>query len=189
MKVGKTMQFAASAEWRDWLAAHHSTEKELWLILYKRHVANKGLSYREALDEALCFGWIDGILKRIDDEKHMIRFSPRSSKSIWSKANRGRAERLIAQGRMTRAGLSKIEQAKKNGEWYRELSNDEGPIVPPDLMEALKSNRKAHENFESFPPSLKEQFIYWITSAKRTETRTKRIRETVARAERNERPT
>lgn len=189
MKVGNTMQFASSDEWHDWLAAHHSSEKELWLILYKRHVANKGLSYQEALDEALCFGWIDGTLKRIDDEKHMIRFSPRRGTSIWSKANRGRAEKLIAQGRMTGAGLGKIEQAKSNGEWYRELSNDEGPIIPPDLIEALKRNKKAQKNFESFPPSLKQQFAYWITSAKRAETRTKRILETVARAERNKRPT
>ena len=118
----------------------------------------------------------------------MIRFSPRKSRSIWSKANRSRAEKLIAQGRMTGAGLAKIEQAKANGEWYRELSDDKGPIVPPDLTEALKANKKAKKNFESFPPSLKQQFTYWISSAKRPETRTKRIQETVARAERNERP-
>jgi len=189
VKVGNTMQFASRDKWHNWLAAHHSTEKELWLIIYKRHIGKPGLSYQEALDEALCFGWIDGTLKRIDDEKHMIRFSPRRSRSIWSKANRGRAERLIAEGRMTGAGLAMIEQAKKNGEWYRELSNDEGAIVPPDLTESLKSNKKARKNFENFPPSLQEQFIYWITSAKRAETRTKRILETVARAERNERPT
>ena len=90
---------------------------------------------------------------------------------------------------MTGAGLARIEQAKANGEWYRELSDDEGPIVPPDLKEALKPNKKARKNFESFPPSLQQQFAYWITSAKRPETRTKRILETVARAERNERPT
>jgi uncharacterized protein YdeI (YjbR/CyaY-like superfamily) len=189
VKVGKTMQFAAREDWRGWLAQHHSTEKELWLIIYKRHVAKTGLSYQEALEEALCFGWIDGTLKRIDDEKHMIRFSPRRSTSIWSKANRGRAEKLIAQGRMTGAGLAMIEQAKKNGEWYRELSDDEGPIIPSDLIEALKRNKKAQKNFENFPPSLQQQFAYWITSAKRPETRTKRIQETVARAQRNERPT
>jgi uncharacterized protein YdeI (YjbR/CyaY-like superfamily) len=188
VKVGNTMQFSSSDEWHYWLEANHATEKELWLILYKRHIAKTGFSYQEALDEALCFGWIDGILKRIDDEKHIIRFSPRRSTSIWSKANRKRAERLIAEGRMTGAGLGKIEQAKKNGEWYRELSNDEGPIMPPDLTEVLKRNKKARKNFESFPPSLKEQFIYWITSAKRPETRTKRIQETAVRAERNERP-
>ena len=188
MRVGKTMQFASGAEWRAWLEANHATEKELWLIIYKRRVAKAGLSYREALDEALCFGWIDGILKRIDDEKHMIRFSPRKSKSIWSKANRARAERLMAEGRMTGAGLAAIEQAKKNSEWYRELSNDEGPIVPAELTEALKSNRKAQKNWESFPPSLKQQFAYWITSARREDTRNNRIGKAVEMAKRNERP-
>jgi uncharacterized protein YdeI (YjbR/CyaY-like superfamily) len=188
LKVGKTMQFASSNEWRAWLEANHTAEKELWLILYKSRAASKGLSYREALDEALCFGWIDGTLKRIDDEKHMIRFSPRKSRSIWSQANRARVEKLIAQGRMREAGLAKIDQAKANGEWYREFSNDEGPIVPADLIDALKGNKTAKNNFESFPPSLKQQFAYWITTAKKPETREKRIRETVARAERNERP-
>ena len=189
VKVGKTLQFASSDEWHDWLVAYHSTEKELWLVIYKRHTAKPGLSYQEALEEALCFRWIDGTLKRIDDEKHMIRFSPRRSTSIWSRANRNRVERLIAEGRMTATGLEKIEQAKKNGEWYRELSDEKGPIVPPDLIEALKRNRTAQKNFEAFPPSLQQQFIYWITSAKRPETRIKRIQETVARAQRNERPT
>ena len=189
VKVGKTLQFAAREDWHAWLAANHSTEKELWLIFYKRHVAKAGLSYQEALDEALCFRWIDGTLKRIDDEKHMIRFSPRRSTSIWSMANRKRAERLIAEGRIREAGLARIEQAKTSGEWYRELSDDRGPIAPPDLTEALKSNKKARKNFENFPPSLQQQFSYWITSAKRPETRAKRIQETVIRAERNERPT
>lgn len=188
MKVGNTMQFATVDEWRAWLAANHAREKELWLILYKRRAASKGLYYQEALDEALCFGWIDGILKRIDDEKHMIRFSPRRSTSIWSRANRSRAERLIAEGRMREAGLAKIEQAKSNGEWYREPADENGTIVPDDLIAALKPNKKARKNFENSPPSLKEQFSYWITSAKRPETRAKRILETVARAERNERP-
>jgi uncharacterized protein YdeI (YjbR/CyaY-like superfamily) len=188
LKVGKTISFASGAEWRAWLAQHHDSEKELWLILYKSHVATKGLFYKEALDEALCFGWIDGTLKRIDDEKHMIRFSPRRSNSIWSKANRARAERLIAEGRMKEVGLAKIEQAKANGEWYREWSDDEGPIVPTELTEALKSNKKAQKNWESFPPSLKQQFVYWITGAKRDDTRRNRIRKTVEMAERNERP-
>ena len=89
---------------------------------------------------------------------------------------------------MTGSGLARIEQAKANGEWYRELSDDEGPIMPPDLTEALNFNKKARKNFGKFPPSLQEQFIYWITSARRAETRAKRIQETVARAERNERP-
>lgn len=188
MKVVKTMQFASGAAWRDWLEANHSSEKELWLILYKSRAAHKGLYYREALEEALCFGWIDGTLRRIDDETHMVRFSPRKSRSIWSKANRARAEKLMAQGRMMEAGLAAIEQAKANGEWYREWSDDKGPIVPADLMEALKSNKVAQKNWESFPPSLKQQFAYWITGAKRDDTRNNRIRKTVEMAERNERP-
>ena len=189
VKVSNTMQFASSNEWRAWLKVNHATEKELWLIFYKKHIMKLGLSYKEALDEVLCFGWIDGTLKRIDNEKHLIRFSPRRGTSIWSKANKIRSEELIALGQMTEAGLAKIEQAKANGEWYRELSDDEGPIVLPDLTEAFKTNRKAKKNFESFPPSLQQQFIYWITSAKRPETRARRIQETIALAEHNERPT
>jgi uncharacterized protein YdeI (YjbR/CyaY-like superfamily) len=112
----KRQCFPGREDWRAWLAAHHATAQEIWLVIHKKHAGKAGLTYVEALEEALCFGWIDGILKRIDDEKHTIRFSPRRKNSIWSEQNKKRIRKLIQEGRMTEAGLAKIKEAKANGQ-------------------------------------------------------------------------
>jgi uncharacterized protein YdeI (YjbR/CyaY-like superfamily) len=138
-----------------------------------------GLTYVEALEEALCFGWIDGILKRIDDEKHTIRFSPRRKNSIWSEQNKKRIRKLIQEGRMTEAGLAKIKEAKANGQWERAAVREDVTLVPPELTAALAGSAQARENFEKLAPSYRKQFIYWIGSAKREETREKRIKTTI----------
>ena len=171
--------FQGREDWRAWLAAHHATAQEIWLVIRKKHAATAGLTYVEALEEALCFGWIDGILKRIDDEKHTIRFTPRRKNSIWSEQNKKRIAKLIQEGRITEAGLAKIKEAKANGQWEKAAGREDVRVVPPELTAALARNAQAREKFEKLAPSYRRQFIYWIGSAKRDETREKRIKTTI----------
>jgi uncharacterized protein YdeI (YjbR/CyaY-like superfamily) len=151
----------------------------MWLIIHKKHTGESGLTYIEALEEALCFGWIDGILKRIDDRKHMIRFCPRRKNSIWSEHNKRRVAKLIKEGRMTPAGQVRIDEAKANGEWDKAAVREDITVVPEELTEALAGNEKARLNFERLAPSYRRQFIYWVALAKRPETRQRRIEETI----------
>jgi len=165
--------------WRTWLAENHATAQSLWLVFYKRHTGKAGLTYDEAVEEALCFGWIDGILKRIDDEKHMTRFCPRRKHSIWSERNKERVRRMIEAGRMTEAGLAKIRQAKENGQWDKAGEREDVTIVPAELTEALAKDERARSNFESLAPCYRKHFIGWVGTAKRQETRRKRVAEAV----------
>ncbi|UCD52701.1 MAG: YdeI/OmpD-associated family protein [Phycisphaerales bacterium] len=165
--------------WRAWLRKHHATEQELWLVLYKKHTGKADLVYEEAVCEALCFGWIDGIRKRIDDEKHMIRFTPRRPNSRWSPTNKRRVAELIADGRMTEVGLAKVEEAKRNGQWDHADVPRPVPEVPVELTQALARNKAAQRRFEALAPSYRKQFIWWIASAKRDVTRSKRVAEAV----------
>ena len=174
-----TKSFADKGEWRAWLAENHRTANELWLIIHKKHTGKPGLTYLEALEEALCFGWIDGILKRIDGEKHTIRFSPRRSNSIWSEHNKKRVRKLIKEGRMTDAGLAKVQEAKVNGQWEKAAQREDITLVPAELTEALAASDKARRYFEGLAPSYRRQFIYWVAAATRDETRRKRIEETI----------
>ncbi len=177
--------FTDRTAWREWLKRHHNSESEVWILAYKRHTGKPCLSYIEALEEALCYGWIDSRLRRIDDEKHLWRFAPRRPDSIWSLNNRRHAERLIKAGRMTKHGLAKIEAAKKTGEWDKALAPSTPPEIPEDLRAALKKNGVAWRNFEKLAKSYQTQFLYWIMTAKRPETRQKRIMETVRKARQN----
>ncbi|MHC4521143.1 MAG: YdeI/OmpD-associated family protein [Planctomycetota bacterium] len=164
-------------QWRAWLSKHHAAEGEFWLVFYKKHTGKAGLVYEDAVQEALCFGWIDGIIKRIDDEKHMIRFTPRRKNSIWSPTNKKRVARLMASGQMTDAGLAKIEEAKRDGQWDRADLPTPEPDVPLELTKALAGSKKAQRNFANLAPSYRKQFIGWITTAKRDATRRKRVNE------------
>lgn len=188
MKKEKSIYFKNRGEWRKWLSKNHDKEKEVWLLLYKKHVGKEGVSYREGVEEALCFGWIDGKMKRIDDEKHMQRFSPRSSKSPWSKVNKDLAIRLGKEKQMTPAGMAAIEVAKKNGNWQKAYTNLNVEKMPLELETALKKNNTALENFRKFANSYKNLYIGWVQSAKRPETKEKRIKEVVTRSEKNIKP-
>jgi uncharacterized protein YdeI (YjbR/CyaY-like superfamily) len=183
----KRQFFQGREDWRAWLAENYATAQEIWLVIHKKHMAKAGLTYVEALEEALCFGWIDGILKRIDDEKHTIRFSPRRKNSIWSEQNKKRVGRLIEEGQMTEAGQARIEEAKANGQWEKAAVREDVTVVPPELTAALAGNTQARENFEKLAPSYRRQFIYWVGIAKHDETRRKRVAECVRLLARNER--
>ncbi|MEN6337317.1 MAG: YdeI/OmpD-associated family protein [Phycisphaerales bacterium] len=173
--------------WRAWLAENYATAESLWLVFYKKHTGKAGLTYDEAVEEALCFGWIDGILERIDDEKHMNRFCPRRKNSVWSERNKGRVQRMIEAGRMTEAGLVKIREAKENGQWARAAEREDVAIVPAELTAALARDEKARLNFEKLAPCYRRQFIYWVGAAKREETRCKRVAESVRMLRANKR--
>jgi uncharacterized protein YdeI (YjbR/CyaY-like superfamily) len=183
--IGKQLHISSRDEWRAWLEENGATAKEIWLIHYKKHTGKPGISYEAAVEEALCFGWIDGVMHRIDDEKFVLRYSPRKRGSIWSETNKRRVAKLIKQGQMTEAGLVKIREAKKNGEWQKATLREDTTNIPPDLKKALDANKKARLQFESLAPSNKKLFIWWITSAKTHETRRRRIQETVRLAEEN----
>jgi uncharacterized protein YdeI (YjbR/CyaY-like superfamily) len=180
--------FARDREtWRSWLAENHTSKTEIWLVLFKKHVDEPCISYDAAVEEALCFGWIDGKLRRIDDRKHQIRFTPRKPRSIWSESNKKRVKQLTAEGRMTEAGLALVREAKKSGAWKR-ASEKRTETVPPDLEAALARNKRAKKNFESFAPGYRRSYIAWVLDAKREVTRQRRIREVVKRSAQNKRP-
>jgi len=187
-EITKQLYVTSREEWREWLENNYDKEKEVWLIYYKKHTGKARIPYDDAVEEALCFGWIDSIVKRIDEEKYIQKYTPRKDKSIWSELNKARARKMIKQKRMTEAGLAKIDAAKKNGEWQKKISNIDATELPPDLKKALAANKKAKENFAGFTPSQRKQYVWWILSAKREETRKKRVMETVKRAAKNIKP-
>ena len=170
--------------WRDWLQGHHDKEKNAWLIIYHKKSTTPGVAYNEAVEEALCFGWIDSKPNKRDHESYLLFFAKRNPKSNWSRLNRERAERMVEQGRMTPAGLEMIETAKQNGTWTA-LEAVQDSVIPPDLEQAFQGNETAWKNFSAFPPSSKRIILEWILNAKRPQTRQKRIDETVALAAQN----
>ena len=184
----KKKLFRNRNEWREWLRGNHRTESEIWLVYYKVHVQKESISYDEAVEEALCFGWIDSQVKRIDDEKYMQRYTPRRNDSNWSASNKARVQKLIQQGLMTQAGLEKIEIAKKNKSWDRLTEIEEDMLIPDDLAAAFSVNPTAMENYNNLAPSHKKHYLWWLKSAKRAATRQKRIQETIARLEANIKP-
>jgi uncharacterized protein YdeI (YjbR/CyaY-like superfamily) len=188
VELSEALDFKDSQEWYRWLEQNHDKETEAWLVIYKKRSKQTGLQYDEALVEALCFGWIDGKMRSIDDHKFILRFSLRKAKSIWSKINKEKAELLISQGKMTEAGFAKIEEAKKNGLWEEAYTNRKKDIIPADLENALSENKTAWINFHNFANSYRNMYIGWVTNAKTDDTRKRRIAEVVTRSTLNKKP-
>ncbi|HRH37136.1 MAG TPA: YdeI/OmpD-associated family protein [Flavobacteriales bacterium] len=178
------VEVISRAQWRAWLKKNHTRTEGIWLITYKKHAADKYLSFEEKVQEALCFGWIDSTPRKLDADRVMHYLSPRKPKSMWSAINKEHVERLIAEKRMAPAGLKKIEEAKKNGSWNT-LDHVDALTMPSKLTKALAKNKTAKKHFDSFPPSSKKIILHWVTSAKTVETRNKRISETVELAAKN----
>lgn len=174
------------AAWRAWLRANHRREKGIWLVAYKKATGKPRFEYDHAVEEALCFGWIDSKPAKLDDRRSMLWFAPRKPGTGWSKRNKERVERAIRAKRMTRAGLAKIEAARRDGSWSR-LDAIEALEIPPDLAAALRAHRPAQRHFEAFPRSVKRGILEWIAGAKRADTRIRRIEETARLAARNQR--
>ncbi len=179
------LAFTNRDAWRAWLAEHHTSGPGAWLLITRKAAPRQFLMLEEAVEEALCFGWIDGALKPINTATYALRFSPRKPNSIWSVNNQRRVEKLIQQGRMTPAGMQKITEAKESGEWDAAAAREDVSSVPDDLVQALEEE-DAWLAFEQWPASKKMQYLYWLESAKRLETRHKRIQAVVELAKRGQ---
>lgn len=187
MSGSELHRFTCPEEWRKWLELNYTQDKGIWVVIQKVKSPNVGVKYDEALDEALCFGWIDGKMKRLDDYEFKQWFSPRRRNSPWSKRNRDKVEKLIDEGLMILSGLAEVDKAKANGRWEAAYSSKRIPTMSEEMLVALKSNKVAYENFAAFPDSARLMYIYWVNDAKRAETKTRRIGKVVERAVQNKR--
>jgi uncharacterized protein YdeI (YjbR/CyaY-like superfamily) len=174
------LAFGSLQSWRDWLAGHHQTSSGLWLKIAKKGAAAPTVSYSEAIDGALCYGWIDGQKGKLDDEYWLQRFTPRKPRSRWSKINREKAERLIAEGRMQPAGLREVESARADGRWDAAYAGQATATVPPDLARELDLNPVAKAFFATLNSVNRYAILYRIQDAKRPQTRADRIAKYIA---------
>lgn len=171
-------------ELRRWLKKNQKLKVGVWLVTYKKNSSQHYLPYDELVDELICFGWIDSLPRSLDEKRSMRLIAPRKPKSSWSKKNKNRVKRLIAEGLMMPSGFAAVELAKKNGSWSR-LDDVETLKLPADLSRALRMTSRAWDNFNAFPPSSKRLILEWINGAKTAPTREKRILETAQKAEKN----
>jgi uncharacterized protein YdeI (YjbR/CyaY-like superfamily) len=171
-------------EWRSWLEENHQQPAGVWLVTYKKATGLGTLDYAQSVEEALCFGWIDSRPGKVDAQRSKLWFAPRKPKSVWSKVNKERVERLTAAGQMHAAGLEMVHLARRTGTWQA-LEPVDSMEIPADLAALYKTNPIAARNFDAFPPSAKKGILQWIQSAKTPATRGKRLQETVSLAARN----
>lgn len=175
----KKLHVTTRAAWRVWLEKHHARETEVWLIFYKQHTGKPRVPYDDAVEEALCFGWIDSIVRRIDDDCYMQKFTPRKANSKWSDSNRARVKKLLKAGLMTEAGKAVLEEKQKAEN--RKQTPHSPPVnggkaeVAADVRRAVKANKRAAEYFNTLPPGYLRTCMKWIDDAKKSETRVKRI--------------
>jgi uncharacterized protein YdeI (YjbR/CyaY-like superfamily) len=182
------LYFKTREDWRKWLENNSNSVDGLWMINYKKHTGRQCIPYVEAVEEALCFGWIDGKIKRINDEYFIRRFTPRRSGSRWSKSNVERIEKLIKEGKVKESGLDAYNEIFKKPELAYDNRASGDPEIPEDLLSALRADSSAFNNFKNFPPSARKLYIGWLSSAKKAETRPGRILKIVDAARLNKRP-
>lgn len=175
-------------EWREWLEKNYAAEKEIWLVYYKKDTGKPAIPYDDSVEEAICFGWVDSLIKRIDNEKYARKFTPRTTNSSWSESNKKRAHKMISAGRMTETGLLKIEEAKKSGTWSPDSTERNDYQLSKDFQKILESGGKIWENYNKLAPSHKRNYIGWIMSAKKEETRKRRFDEFLRCMEQNKKP-
>jgi len=176
----KTLELNTREAWRAWLTENHDQVEEIWLVYYKKETGIPTLDYGETRDEALCFGWVDSLIKKIDDTKYTRKFTPRKDSSKWSKVNKARVETLIKEGLMTEHGLKKVDAAKRSGSWANPVEKPSMDFkMPADFAQALKDHPQAENTYNNLSPSHQKQYLGWIVTAKRPETRQKRINEAV----------
>lgn len=190
-KRAETIFFKSRSSFRSWLKENYDQSQGIWVIFYKKHVKKECVSYKEALKEALCFGWIDSTLKRIDDDQYVRIFTPRKNTKQWSDVNKRIVVTLIKEGRMTEAGLMKIDEYLKTGKvnWKNEDINTPNTTelaIPDFIIEAFANNEPALTNFNKLAPSFKKQYVGWIISAKKKATIQKRLKEAIDLLEQNQ---
>ena len=176
-------------QWRRWLVLHHKDSVEIWLVFFKRHTGKPSIPYDVAVEEALCFGWVDSLIRRLDNDRYARKFTPRRPRSAWSEVNKKRAERMIATGRMMPAGQVLIDQAKASAIWdhVQRLPAVSADTVPEELRVALSGEPQAAATFDALPATYRRQYVLWIATAKKPETRTHRAAEAVRKLRRGER--
>lgn len=180
MQVTKTLYVSTRDEWRAWLEENHDVETQVWLVFYKKHTGQTSMPYEAAVEEALCFGWIDSIIQRMDDERYVRKFTPRKDDSKWSALNKRRVARMIQQGRMTEMGLAKLNYSGVEDDYGRTPQRGaEELIIPRYFKQALMDNRKAGQNFDNLAPSYRRRYLLWIADARTDETRERRLAETI----------
>jgi uncharacterized protein YdeI (YjbR/CyaY-like superfamily) len=184
----KTCMGKSPAAWRNWLEKNHDKEEKVWLIMFKKNSGIKSLTWEQAVDEAICFGWIDSVRNARDADSFYQYFAKRKPKSGWSDINKKKVEKLMAEGKMAPAGIAAVELAQKNGTWDA-LNAIEILTEPDDLVKALKKNKTAQAHWKAFPRSTKRAILSWIQDAKQPSTRERRINQTVADAAMNIRTT
>jgi uncharacterized protein YdeI (YjbR/CyaY-like superfamily) len=170
---------SSRGEWRSWLRENHATAGEVWLVYYKKHTGKPTIKYTDSVEEALCFGWIDGLKKRIDEKQYAHRFTPRKAKSKWSPLNIRLAKKMIEEGKMAQAGLASFNQRINYDEGFLKASNAKEIPLTTEIEEALKVNKKAWEHFNNLAPGYKKQYVGWLVTAKRPETRKRRLEEAI----------
>ena len=188
IKLNNALFFKNRNGWRSWLEKNHKMSNEVWLVHYKKSSSKKNLNHFDAVEEAICFGWIDSKLKKIDDERFILRYSPRKTRSVWSKINKENAEKMISLGKMMPAGFDRIKEAKEQGFWDTAYTNLVKERMPSDLKNVLISNKTAWNNFQNFANSYRNMYIGWVKNAKTEETRKRRISEVVKRSFNNKKP-
>lgn len=174
VKAIRTLEVRTRHEWRNWLRKNHGSESEIWLVFYKRHTGLACVSYDDAVEEALCFGWIDSLVRRLDDDRYARKFTPRRADSMWSTINRRRYEDLKRQGLLAAPGLERAPTSRSGDAPRPSLS-----VIPPYIEKRLMANARAWEFFQQLAPSYRRAYIGWIESAKREETKDKRLREVI----------
>jgi len=168
--------FESPAQWAEWLAAHHAEASGVWLRMFKKGTGIPSVTYAEALDEALCYGWIDGQKNKYDDQSWLQRFTPRRAKSIWSKINTGHVERLINAGKMKAAGIKEIEAAKHDGRWQKAYDSHKNMTMPEDFLKELEKDAPARAFFETLDKTNLYAIAFRLQTAKKAETREKRMK-------------
>lgn len=179
------VELSSRAEWRAWLAANHRTSTGVWLVTWKRRTGRPTIAYEDAVEEALCFGWIDGVLNRVDDERSMQYFAPRKPRGTWARSNKERVARLEAAGLMTEAGRAAVAVARANGSW-QSLDAIDALVIPDDLAAALAASPGAREHFDGSSASVRRMALAWVYQAKRPATRAARVAQVAAIAGRGE---
>lgn len=177
-----TLFVTERSEWRNWLNINHQTTKEIWLVNYNEKTGKKRIAINDAVEEAICFGWIDSIVKKVDEDIYIHKFLPRKENSLWTFLDKRRAEEMISRCKMTDSGMKKVEEAIENGNWNKPIGFEEIQDIPKDVLKALSENERALKNFKNFAPSLQNSYIYRINNAKKIETRKRRIKKLVKRS-------
>ena len=182
-EITELIYFPSREKWRKWLEKNHAKKKDVWLLYYKAHTGKKRIPYDDAVEEAICFGWIDTTVKKVDHESFAQRFTPRNPKSSWSETNLMRARKMILEGKMAKSGLEKLGNALNE-----KIKKKNSMSTPKDLKEALGKKPRALENFMKYPPSHKRHYLWWLADAKKPETRKRRIKKVVEFALENKKP-